>query len=121
MNTHHLERLYDYLTPRERLPLIMAAHLRGDTAERQRLVASARKRTFEVPDYYPLARALGQAGHWHMLTLLDLAGHFWQWWGLWLTDARRRVGDASAEKPRGRRTANGKKKRRDADADLIAQ
>jgi hypothetical protein len=121
MNPQRLERLYDHLTPRERLPLIMAAHMRGDAAERQRLVASARTRTFEVPDYYPLARALGQAAHWHMLTLLDLAGHFWQWWGLCMADAQRRVEEEDADKPRRRRTTAGQKKRRAAgvDADLI--
>ena len=38
MNTNGLARLYDRLTPRERLPLIMAASARGDEMERERLV-----------------------------------------------------------------------------------
>jgi hypothetical protein len=119
MTTHSLDRLYEHLTPRERLPLIMAAHVRGDVAERKRLVASARTRTYEVPDYFPLARALGQAAHWHMLTLLDLAGHFWQWWGLWLSSARLQDPAEGVARRPGQRAATGRKKRRIADADRI--
>jgi hypothetical protein len=121
MQTHSLERLYDRLTPRERLPLIMAAHIRGDAAERNRLVESARIRTFQVPDYYPLAKALGQAGHWQMLTLLDLAGHFWQWWGLWMSYAWPQAPDEDVARRRGRRAVTGTRKRRSADADLIEE
>src|SRR5262249_19260145 len=58
MNTHRLGQLYDQLTPRERLPLIMAAHLRGDAADQKRLSASAPLKTLRVPNYYPLAKAL---------------------------------------------------------------
>ena len=42
MNTNRFDQLYNQLTPRERLPMIMAAHLRGDAAEQNRLVSSAR-------------------------------------------------------------------------------
>jgi hypothetical protein len=87
MNLHALGRLYDQLTPRERLPLLMAAHRRGDAAEYQRLDGSAPKRTFQTSDYYPLAKALGEAGYLHLLSLLDLAGAFWQCWGLWMAAA----------------------------------
>ena len=116
MNTYRFDGLYDQLTPRERLPLIMAAHLRGDAAERNRLVSRARIRSLQVPDYYPLARAQAKAVFWHLLTLLDLAGHFWQWWGLWMTDA---LPDALEEDRRGRRGGGRAKKRRSADGDLI--
>ena len=119
MSTPSLDRLYERLTPRERLPLIMAAHVRGDVAERKRLVASARTRTYEVPDYFPLARALGQAAHWQMLTLLDLAGHFWQWWGLWMSSARLQDPAEGVARRRGRRAATSKKKACGADADRI--
>jgi hypothetical protein len=71
MNTHRLGQLYDQLTPRERLPLIMAAHLRGDAADQKRLGASAPLKTLRVPNYYPLAKALRTAVHWQMQTLLD--------------------------------------------------
>ena len=33
MNTNGLAKLYDRLTPKERLPLILAASARGDEAE----------------------------------------------------------------------------------------
>jgi hypothetical protein len=35
MNTHPLGRLYDQLTPRERLPLLMAAHLSKPSVRRR--------------------------------------------------------------------------------------
>jgi hypothetical protein len=119
MQTHPLDRFYDRLTPRERLPMIMAAHVRGDAAERNRLVSSAPTRTLQVPDYYPLAKALGQASHWHMLTLLDLAGHFWQWWGLWMTYARPQAPEEDVDKRHGRRARAGTRNRGSADAELI--
>lgn len=116
MNTNRFDRLYNQLTPRERLPMIMAAHLRGDAAEQNRLMSSARMRALQVPDYYPLAKAQAEAVFWHMLTLLDLAGHFWQWWGLWMTYA---LPDALEKDRRGRRGRGRAKKRRSADVDLI--
>ena len=36
MNTNGLAKLYGQLTPKERLPLILAASARGDEAERNR-------------------------------------------------------------------------------------
>src|SRR5262249_37839849 len=120
MNLQRLERLYDHLTPRERLPLIMAAHLRGDTAEHKRLVASAHKQTFQVPDYHPLAKALDKACHWHMLTMLDLAGLFWQWWGLWISDPRLHTQEEEPQTRRGWHAATRRRKRQ-RDAELIKQ
>ena len=43
MNTESLAKLYDRLTPFERVPLIAAAVSRGDEVERDRLVRSAAK------------------------------------------------------------------------------
>jgi hypothetical protein len=85
MNTHGLSQLYDQLTPSERLPLIMAAAARDDEAEKQRLSAAAPEVSFRVPNYYPLAKALSEAVDYHLLTLLDLAAQFWQWWGIWMS------------------------------------
>jgi hypothetical protein len=84
MNIRHLTNLYDRLTPLERLPLVIAAGARGDQAEQERLSGSAPRERFEVPNYYGLAQALLQAGDFHLMTLLDLAANFWQWWGLWM-------------------------------------
>jgi hypothetical protein len=83
MNTNDLARLYDRLTPRERLPLIVAASVRGDAVERARLTASAPSMGLAVPHHYTLARALSEAAHMQMVTLLNVAANFWQWWGLW--------------------------------------
>jgi hypothetical protein len=98
MTTNHLAKLYDTLTPRERLPLIIAAGARGDEAEHERLCTSAPPLAFREPDYYSLARAMGQAVHYHLLTLLDLAARFWQWWGLWMSYGLHDPGTARAKK-----------------------
>jgi hypothetical protein len=121
MNTHRLGQLYDQLTPRERLPLIMAAHLRGDAADQKRLSASAPLKTLRVPNYYPLAKALRTAVHWQMQTLLDLAGHFWQWWGVWMSYGLYQARDDNRMRGRGRRAGAGAKKRRGADAELFEE
>ena len=52
MKTDHLAHLYDQLTPRERVPLIMAAYVRGDLAEQKWLSASALPRR---PGFVPAA------------------------------------------------------------------
>ena len=121
MNTHRLRQLYDQLTPRERLPLIMAAHLRGDAADQKRLSASAPLKTLRVPNYYPLAKALRTAVHWQMQILLDLVGHFWQWWGVWMSYGVYEARDDNRKRGRGRRSAAGAKKRRGADDELVEE
>ena len=77
MNTDCLAKLYDQLTPRERLPLIVAATARGDEADRARLVASAPTNTFRVPDYYGLAEGLRTLALYHLAGMLDLAARCW--------------------------------------------
>jgi hypothetical protein len=57
MNTKTLARHYDKLTPHERLPLIQAAHERGDRAEAERLAHSAPLIAWDLPDYHGLAEA----------------------------------------------------------------
>ncbi len=74
MNTNGLARHYETLTPKERLPLIMAASARGDEAERQRLVLSAPTVCYRVPDHFGLAMAFREVSELHFMELLDLAG-----------------------------------------------
>ena len=105
MNLNHLAKLYDTLTPKERLPLIIAAGARGDSAEQHRLGTSAPTQSVMFPNYYPLAEALEKAVFYHMLTLLDLAAHFWQWWGLSMCRVLKDSGAAAEHKPRRRRAA----------------
>jgi hypothetical protein len=82
MNLNGLTRLYDRLTPRERLPLIWAAAARGDEAELNRLVHSAPSKLFQLPDFYELAEAVVHASLLHLTELLNLAALFWQVQGM---------------------------------------
>ncbi len=88
MNTNSLARLFDRLKPGERLPLIIAAGLRDDAAERQRLMKAAPRIGLSLPDYFPLGAALQEVATFHVTGLLDLAARFWQAWGLWGWSAR---------------------------------
>jgi hypothetical protein len=77
MNTKGLAKLYDRLTPRERLPLIVAASAREDEIELERLARSAPTVAFRAPDYFGLAEAVQMLGLFHVLQVLDLATLFW--------------------------------------------
>jgi hypothetical protein len=77
MNTNGLAKLYSVLTPKERLPLIMAAVERGDDVEADRLARSAPDKVFCLPDYFGLADAVIHASLLHLAELLNLAALFW--------------------------------------------
>jgi hypothetical protein len=83
MNSNNLNKLYDQLSARERLALLVAASARGDAVDRQRLQSSAPRLRLEAPHHYGLATALIEAADFHLLSLLELAASYWQWWGLW--------------------------------------
>jgi hypothetical protein len=76
-STNGLAKLYDRLTPRERLPLILAASARGDEAELDRLVNSAPSKVFRVPDYFGQAEGLELAALLQQIELLDVAAAYW--------------------------------------------
>ena len=76
MNTKALSRNYQTLTPRERLPLIMAAAARGDEVELQRLAQSAPKESYRVPDYFGLAHSFRETLVLHFMELLEAAACF---------------------------------------------
>jgi hypothetical protein len=76
MKADGLAKLYDRLTPRERLPLIVAATARGDEADRARLLASAPASLFRLPDYFGLAEGLRTLALFHVAEMLDLAARF---------------------------------------------
>jgi hypothetical protein len=82
MNTNGLAKLYDRLTPRERLPLILAASARGDDVEAERLARSAPRRDVRLPDYHGLGEGMLFACLFHLLALLDTALLHWQAAGL---------------------------------------
>jgi hypothetical protein len=71
MNTNVLAKHYESLTPRERLPLILAAAARGDEQERQRLLRSAPRLACSVQDQDGLGRALYAVAAEHLLALLE--------------------------------------------------
>jgi hypothetical protein len=78
MNTNCLAKLYDRLTPHERLPLIVAASARDDETERQGLAHSAPCDRFRLPDYHGLAEGLLLLSLFHVTQLLDLAVMYWR-------------------------------------------
>ena len=77
MNTKGLAKLYDRLTPRERLPLILAASARGDDVEGQRLAQSAPRMALRLPDYHGLGEGLFLASLFHLIGVLDVTALFW--------------------------------------------
>lgn len=78
MNTNALAKHYDKLTPRERLPLIMAASARGDEEERGRLVRAAPKVAYSLPNYFGLAQAFSELSAFHLMELLNLAALYFR-------------------------------------------
>lgn len=86
MSAKGLARLYDRLTPRERLPLIFAASARGDEVEAERLARSAPTTGYSLPDYYGLSDGLLLLNLFHVVGALELAALYWQTSGM-LRDA----------------------------------
>jgi hypothetical protein len=82
MNTNALAKLYDRLTPLERLPLIMAAVERGDDAEANRLSRSAPRIHVSLPDYHGFGYGLLLLSLFHMVEQLQFGLLFWQLSGL---------------------------------------
>jgi hypothetical protein len=82
MNTNGLAKLYEHLTPKERLPLILAASARGDEAERNRQARSAPREGFWLPDYHGLAEGMLLASFFQLLEVLEMAAYYWQAEGL---------------------------------------
>jgi hypothetical protein len=78
MNTNGLAKQYGCLTPRERLPLILAASARGDEVERERLGRSAPRVGYRVPDHFGLAMAFREVCEQHFMELLNLAANYLQ-------------------------------------------
>jgi len=77
MSTKGTVKFYDRLKPRERLPLIVAAWMRGDETDRKRLVRSAPRNLFKLPDYHGMADGIQVLALLHLCDLLNLAALFW--------------------------------------------
>jgi hypothetical protein len=82
MNIKPLAKLYDRLTPHERLPLIIAAADRGDDAEADRLARSAPRFGCRLPDYHGLGEGLLLLHLLYMIAQLERASIYWHGTGL---------------------------------------
>jgi hypothetical protein len=78
VTTKGLAQHYDKLTPRERVPLILAASARGDQQERDRLMNSAPRVHYPVPDHFGLAMAFLEVSGQHFMGLLDLVANYFE-------------------------------------------
>lgn len=76
MTATKLAKLYEHLTPRERVPLLVAAGGRGDECEQRRLMQSAPRQGYRLPDYHGLADALQTTVLLQMIERLDLGARF---------------------------------------------
>jgi hypothetical protein len=77
VNTDALAKLYDRLTPRERLALIIAAVERGDAAEADRLSRSAPRIQVGLPDYHGLGDGLLLLALFHLIGQLERGLIYW--------------------------------------------
>jgi hypothetical protein len=73
MSTKALAKMYDRLTPWERVPLLIAADARDDAAELDRLQRAAPRRVCEAPDHADLMDALHWLAATQVMSQLDLA------------------------------------------------
>jgi len=87
MNTNGLARHYATLTPRERLPLLVAALNRRDETEAARLARSAPAAFYKIADYFPLGEALRLLGLFHVIEQLERAVVFQQASANWVQPA----------------------------------
>jgi hypothetical protein len=76
-NANGLARHYDKLTAWERVPLLVSACLRGDQAERDRLLRSAPRQTYTAAHHAGVAHALNDVADVQLATLLGLAADYW--------------------------------------------
>lgn len=77
MNARVLSRLYDKLSPLERIPLILAAEAREDETEVQRLHRSAPMRTWQFSDYLMPHMALQTLSQMYIVEQLDHIATYW--------------------------------------------
>jgi hypothetical protein len=77
VNIKTLAKLYDRLTPWERLPLITAAVERGDDAETHRLSRSAPRLHLRLPDYHGLSDGLMLLTFFHVIGQLERGLLYW--------------------------------------------
>jgi hypothetical protein len=83
MTTPRLTQLYDRLTIKERIPLLLAAQARGDASEYQRLLRSSPQRTWCFAEHLWTEQALHVLALTYTSEQLDAAaGYFFARWRL---------------------------------------
>jgi hypothetical protein len=78
MDTDQLARHYDTFSARERFALLVAARVRGDDIEAERLIESAPREVWRVPHHQDLAEVLCDLALLHLARLLDAAALLWR-------------------------------------------
>src|SRR5688572_1141659 len=78
MRSSSLSRHYGALSPRERLPLLVAASVRGDQAEVEQLARQAPTDLFRIPNYHRLAECMAHLALLHVIQTLDYAALLWK-------------------------------------------
>jgi hypothetical protein len=76
MNANNLAKQYDKLTALERFPLICAAVARNDEAERTRLLQSAPRNSYSVPDYWGVADSFLLLSKLEFMELLNMSASY---------------------------------------------
>jgi hypothetical protein len=76
MNSTTLTRQYDKFTPEERFTLLINARARGDEAEADRIVSSAKRIHVSIPDHFGYASALHDLCLSVFIELLDQAAAY---------------------------------------------
>lgn len=78
MTSAKLSKHYGALDPAERLALVLAAGARNDDVERERLMGSAPRVLWQVPDTFGRSLALLVVSSHQRMKLLELAGMFFR-------------------------------------------
>ena len=78
MNANRIGRIYDGLTPRERVAAINAAAIRDDEAERQRLLNSAPLVRFNVVEHHGVSVGLREVTDGYVIAMLETLATFWR-------------------------------------------
>jgi hypothetical protein len=103
MNTRTLSKNYAYLTPEERVPLLIAAMGRGDDLEVDRLLQTSKKETWTRGSHGGYAHAVLELTSLHREQLLDLAAVFHhamvliQMEARWRGESRKKLADAESD------------------------
>jgi hypothetical protein len=78
MNANAVAKHYSNLTPAERFRLILAARVRGDETEQDRLMSAGQRITLSMPDHAPYGHAFDELALLVFIELLEEAAHYFE-------------------------------------------